>query len=230
MATIDSIQVSDISQNQICDVTISKSRPGAHRVKTVRMDFGGNLSLTKSGIWVYVKGSGKYRITKSTKQRDYEKAVDVAKNIHTITLTEGRPIARDDMEIWNRIYKTSCKNAKRKERDFSLSWDDMMFLVARSNGRCELTGIAFQNITNLKLKERQPFQPSIDRIDSTKGYVLDNCRLICVAANLAINSWGDWVLMELTRAIHIKNKSLSVSALKNRIKKSRNKHLKSKCE
>ncbi len=32
-----------------------------------------------------------------------------------------------------------------------------------------------------------PFQPSIERIDNSKGYTMDNCALCCLAENYARN-------------------------------------------
>lgn len=218
---MDSIQEIIDSQSQSKIDFDYQKKAGHLRIKTIRMDFGGNLSLTKSGIWVYVKGSGKYRITKSTKQRDYDKAVTVAKRIHTLTIIEGESIATNDSKKYAEIYRNCRKNSKQRNIDFSLSEDDMRILVTRAGGRCEVTGIVFQKIPNMAQKVKQPFFPSIDRIDSSKGYSLDNCRLVCVAANFALNTWGDWVLMELMRAMHIKHGKISVSALKNRIRKSR---------
>ncbi len=47
---------------------------------------------------------------------------------------------------------------------------------------------------------RAPWAPSVDRIDSSKGYVPGNVRLVCVAANLAMNEWGEDVLARVARA------------------------------
>jgi predicted molibdopterin-dependent oxidoreductase YjgC len=59
------------------------------------------------------------------------------------------------------------------------------------NGKCKLTNIDF----TFKLKETQknfnPFNPSIDRIDSSKGYTKDNVRIVCVIVNLALNEFGE---------------------------------------
>jgi hypothetical protein len=46
-----------------------------------------------------------------------------------------------------------------------------------------------------------PFSPSIDRIDTVGGYTTDNVRLVCVAANFALNQWGDDVLRRLAHGV-----------------------------
>lgn len=47
-------------------------------------------------------------------------------------------------------------------------------------GVCEVTGIAFEFERN-----GNPFFPSIDRIDSSKGYTPDNCRVVLWIINTA---------------------------------------------
>lgn len=51
-----------------------------------------------------------------------------------------------------------------------------------------------------KCPVRHPFAPSLDRIDSSKGYTLSNTRLVCVASNFCMNQWGDGVIHELVQA------------------------------
>jgi hypothetical protein len=38
-----------------------------------------------------------------------------------------------------------------------------------------------------------PYAPSLDRIDSARGYEIDNIRWVCVAVNFMMNQWGDEV-------------------------------------
>lgn len=53
----------------------------------------------------------------------------------------------------------------------------------------------------------RPFMPSIDRTNSAKGYTAGNCRLVCVAANFAMNEWGQGVLHKLAVA-YVKHHNL----------------------
>jgi hypothetical protein len=63
-------------------------------------------------------------------------------------------------------------------------------------GRCQLTGIRFQ-----KSKHKpNPFASSIDRIDSTKGYVPGNVRVVLWAINCACSVWGHEVYEQVARA------------------------------
>jgi hypothetical protein len=90
--------------------------------------------------------------------------------------------------------------AKRRAISKGLDWDmdheRIVEMAARSGGRCAISGVQFRLVERGK-HHRQPFAPSFDRIDSVNGYVTGNTRLICVAANLALNSWGETVFREI---------------------------------
>ena len=46
-----------------------------------------------------------------------------------------------------------------------------------------------------------PWAPSIDRIDCSKGYVPGNVRIVCCAFNLMRNEWSDDVVLALVKAV-----------------------------
>lgn len=60
--------------------------------------------------------------------------------------------------------------------------------ISRSQ-QCAVTGIPFRY--ERKGKEWNPWGPSVDRIDNTKGYVVGNVRVVCVMVNLALSQFGD---------------------------------------
>lgn len=66
------------------------------------------------------------------------------------------------------------------------------------SGVCPLTGLSFVMDRG---KGRQPYAPSLDRIDPKIGYTPDNARLIISAANLAKNIWSDETLYEWAEAL-----------------------------
>jgi len=68
--------------------------------------------------------------------------------------------------------------AKKKgmECSITLEWVEQKLLA----GFCEVTGIAF-----VMEGDRHPFLPSIDRIDSNKGYTPNNCRVVLWIINAA---------------------------------------------
>ena len=79
-------------------------------------------------------------------------------------------------------------NAKRralnKGIEFSLSKD---WITDRlRSGVCEVTKIPFEiRINGGKGHTENSFAPSIDRIDSSKGYTAENCQLVCWIYNRA---------------------------------------------
>lgn len=79
------------------------------------------------------------------------------------------------------------KRAVRMARDYGLpeGWVDEQ--IRRQRGRCALTGVAF--VRN-RIKHA-PLAPSIDRLDSTKGYTPENCRLVTYMANCAKNQFSE---------------------------------------
>ncbi len=91
------------------------------------------------------------------------------------------------------------QNAKgRKVKAFDLSKDDALDLLKAGGYRCAVTNTPF-SLEVLSHDGRKPFAPSIDRIDSQVGYAKDNCRIVCLATNIAMNTWGDGVLLTMLK-------------------------------
>jgi hypothetical protein len=103
--------------------------------------------------------------------------------------------------IYWQIYAQTKKNAKRRNIKFQLTREEMLKLIQESNGRCMLTHIEFTDKKVAGVAKR-PWLPSLDRIDSLKGYAPTNCRLVCVAVNLALHQFGDQVLIDIATAMH----------------------------
>jgi hypothetical protein len=94
------------------------------------------------------------------------------------------------------MLQRSRRHAKARGREHVLSEGQLQFICLRSAGRCEVTGIRFSS-EKLAGRSIRPFQPSLDRIESSKGYNADNCRLVLTAVNLAMSAWGEEVLREV---------------------------------
>jgi len=130
----------------------------------------------------------------------------------------GRTLPRKDFEENSRgVISETCKNCrckkrkanleKRKEEDFvkaifankksqaasngwkfSVSEDYLKKIFPRDNC-CILTGVKFDY--KVRKGEKNPYAPSLDRIDSSKGYVEGNIRWICWWLNRAFAEWGE---------------------------------------
>ena len=83
------------------------------------------------------------------------------------------------------IWKASSRRAQKRNETFSLSrqWIKDQLMI----GKCAVSGLLF----DLSSIGRSPYSPSIDRIDNTKGYIPENCRLILWALNAAFSNWGE---------------------------------------
>lgn len=72
-----------------------------------------------------------------------------------------------------RKLRLAQKNAATRGIAWTLTDAEIAKLLARANGRCELTSHPF--VLNCDGK-REPWAPSLDRIDSARGYTADNVR------------------------------------------------------
>jgi Mrr N-terminal domain len=103
------------------------------------------------------------------------------------------------MPVWARrwIYAANRKNSPDGP---PFTEDDLLELWQRCGGRCAVTKLPFSEEKVGLGKAKRAFAPSIDKIDPAGFYTLDNCRLVMVAINFAINSWGLAVYRKLARA------------------------------
>lgn len=73
---------------------------------------------------------------------------------------------------------------RSQEKGFPAPTLDADWIEARlERGVCELSGLPFG--------DEKPYAPSIDRIDSSKPYTQENCRLVVWALNAAFGEWGE---------------------------------------
>ena len=64
-------------------------------------------------------------------------------------------------------------------------------------GKCEVTGLPF----TYGLQSRNPWSPSLDRIDPTVGYTLKNTRVVIWIYNAAKNVFSDQDVMVMAKAL-----------------------------
>lgn len=124
-----------------------------------------------------LENEGQYRILYRNGRKSFCK--DCAKKVE-----RERYIRRDDK---NKLYKYlqskwlgARDRAKRKELEFTITKDDIINKYNEQKGKCALTGI---DMTFEMYNNRTHTNISIDRIDSNKGYIIDNIQLVCMAVN-----------------------------------------------
>lgn len=105
------------------------------------------------------------------------------------------------------MFDNAKERAKKKGFEFNI---DIEFLEKKwmsCGGFCELSGLKFEFIVT---KTPSPYRPSLDRIDSLKGYTKDNVRIILFALNRAINKDGLDFYLKIAKEV-IKKQGLKVS-------------------
>lgn len=94
-----------------------------------------------------------------------------------------------------RLFTYCRKNAAARRIAFALDVEAVRHLFRESGGYCMVSGIPFDE--EFKVGGRRPFAPSIDRADCDGPYSIANCRLVCIAVNQALHTWGPAVLYRL---------------------------------
>lgn len=74
----------------------------------------------------------------------------------------------------------SKATAAKRNWDFDLDTDFVKALYESQDGRCHWLGIKLEP----SIEKRNPLQPSLDRLDCSKGYTQDNVVLACQFANM----------------------------------------------
>jgi hypothetical protein len=108
------------------------------------------------------------------------------------------PPAVDNMPRWARIL---LGRARRRTPDRPLTDADLVMIWERSEGRCAVSGLEFSSTAVGAGRARHPFMPSLDQIEPSKGYTANNVRLVCVAANFAMNAWGLDTLISVAKGV-----------------------------
>lgn len=83
----------------------------------------------------------------------------------------------------SRLKRNSKDSSKKKGLSSSMDKRKILSMFDDQNGKCYWTNIPMR-ISN---KPKDLFQPSIDRLDCSKGYIDGNCVLSTMAANYARN-------------------------------------------
>lgn len=98
----------------------------------------------------------------------------------------------------SQIVRCAKDRAKKRGMPFNLDTDD---IIRRTKlGVCEATGLPLDlSIDNVNGRAaRNPFTPSLDRVDSNLGYTQDNVQVVCLAWNLMKSNF-DGELLERFR-------------------------------
>lgn len=147
-------------------------------------------------VWAHPSGGGAFAIGRVTEEHAIKQAGILALPFAPLPELRGGKLQTAAALVYSRAF--SRRHAH--ESDF-LTKEEFAAIWKRAAGRCELSGIALSLHGKEDGWQKHPWAPSLDRIDSRKGYVAGNCRIVCVAVNIALNEFGEEVLRRLAMAI-----------------------------
>lgn len=87
--------------------------------------------------------------------------------------------------------KALLKRAERRGSESNIDLNYLKELWSKQKGCCAYTGVELHHKINDPIRTA-----SIDRIDSSKGYVKGNVQFVSVIANFAKNSYSDLLMKE----------------------------------
>lgn len=97
------------------------------------------------------------------------------------------------------LWKRAKHRAESLHREFTITAEQVKALILFTF-RCPYTGVVFSFEPAQGFK-RNPWGPSIDRIDSNKGYTLDNIEVTSLWWNLAKNEWTPEIMEVALRGL-----------------------------
>jgi hypothetical protein len=95
---------------------------------------------------------------------------------------------------WKRPLANARSRSLKKGFSFDLTHE---WCEQNWTGRCSLSNLPF----SFGSQTHFPFSPSVDRIDSAKGYTQDNCRFVLFALNSFKGTGTDQQMLEIASAL-----------------------------
>ena len=145
-----------------------------------------NHKLHSDIMVFFVSKKTRYNMVKNTDK--YKTHVKLQYTKHKDKIIERNKIYYNDNYIV-KLFQRAKQRVKTKKLEFDITLDSLLYLLQTQNASCIYCNCELQTTGNVG--QRQPNVISIDRIDSAKGYTLDNVQLTCMFCNYAKNSWSD---------------------------------------
>lgn len=107
-----------------------------------------------------------------------------------------------------RLFINLKQRAKEYGMEFNLDYQFLLQMYQNQGACCAVSGIRF--IERREAGTRySPHQPSLDRIDSKKGYTKDNVQFVLTAINMGKNSWPLDEVIKIWKCVIAKNRKQS---------------------
>lgn len=130
--------------------------------------------------------------------KDKEQSMsDEINAFNTTTASHTFPISNLELR---QIYYRTKKRSNISGIAHTLTQSEFMELFSKTEGKCAISGLHFSGGRPDNVRVR-PYFPSLDRIDSSKGYTKDNVRFVSTAVNIALSDWGEDILRNIAFGI-----------------------------
>jgi hypothetical protein len=134
--------------------------------------------------------------------------IDETSNIQKLTTGSTKSLILgtriDEYFPFRHYLKMAKKNAKAKGKECTITAQYLKDLWEKQDGRCPYAGweLNYPSTTRKWISYKlHPRQASLDRIDSSLGYVPGNVQFVSVIANYAKNSFSENELLKFCKAV-----------------------------
>lgn len=116
-------------------------------------------------------------------------------------------IPKHTKDIDSRLKELCTKAKGRTNKEFNLVPQNLIDLWAKQDGKCAYTGLPLVPTAN------QFNTVSLDRVDSSKGYIVGNIQLLCTAINRMKLDYDEKVFIQFCHLVsqHNKDKEYPIS-------------------
>jgi len=109
---------------------------------------------------------------------------------------------RDDLSPFRLHFRCAARRSKESGFEFSITIEDVKAQWEKQNGICPYTGWNLVNVETSRQKlDKSPNKASLDRSESSIGYVPGNIQFVAMMANFAKNNFSSAQLVEFCRAV-----------------------------
>jgi len=102
----------------------------------------------------------------------------------------------EDLKLFARLRNlVTCAKLRKQEQEDEVTWETIYSLWLNQNGLCKYSGVP------LSLEANHPHKVSIDRIDSSQGYVKDNLQLVSASVNRMKQEFTEEFFLQMCKSI-----------------------------
>jgi hypothetical protein len=107
----------------------------------------------------------------------------------------------DEYSPFRILHKTARRHAEDRNRDFTITLQDLKNVWDKQGGKCPYTGWELFHLPTRANEGLRSDRASLDRRDSSKGYTPDNIQIVSYMANCAKNIFSEESLIDFCKAV-----------------------------